>query len=232
MGDTVKSSAKTWCAARVQFPPPPLLFFPRVHLTNFCTSHDSGQPAWAAPPRPTARTRIALTTPRAVALAISRVACLGGRGNPVSHYPPLGSLSPQPAPHARGGGACFGQRDYETGWWGEGGGGFHGQITRKVGIWTRRVRPLRIWELPPLAVGSVSNRWMDWAAVARQVAKFHTHGWTSLVDFTRHGHCFFSFNMRGFLEIGSGDDDASRVLTSSPQLRKNKNVFFDILDCV
>lgn len=124
MGDTVKSSAKTWCAARVQFaPPPPLLFFPRVHLTNFCTSHDSGQPAWAAPPRPTARTRIALTTPRAVALAISRVACLGGRGNPVSHYPPLGSLSPQPAPHARGGGACFGQRDYETGWWGEGGGG-------------------------------------------------------------------------------------------------------------
>lgn len=117
---------------------------------------------------------------------------------------------------------------------GGGGGGFHGQITRKVGIWTRRVRPLRIWELPPLAVGSVSNRWMDWAAVARQVAKFHTHthGWTSLVDFTRHGHCFFSFNMRGFLEIGSGDDDASRVLTSSPQLRKNKNVFFDILDCV
>lgn len=136
MGDTVKSSAKTWCAARVQFaPPPPLLFFPRVHLTNFCTSHDSGQPAWAAPPRPTARTRIALTTPRAVALAISRVACLGGRGNPVSHYPPLGSLSPQPAPHARGGGACFGQRDYETGWWGEGGGGgFTGKSREKWGF--------------------------------------------------------------------------------------------------
>lgn len=102
-----------------------------MHLTNFCTSHDSGQPAWAAPPRPTARTRIALTTPRAVALAISRVACLGGRGNPVSHYPPLGSLSPQPAPHARGGGACFGQRDYETGWWG---GGFTGKSREKWGF--------------------------------------------------------------------------------------------------
>lgn len=76
------------------------------------------------------------------------------------------------------------------------------------------------------------ERWMDWAAVARQVAKFHTHthGSTSLVDFTRHGHCFFSLTCGVFLEIGSGDDDASRVLTSSP-LRKNKNVF-DILDCV
>lgn len=126
MGDTVKSSAKTWCAARVQFHPPPLFFFP---ASIFCTSHDSGQPAWAAPPRPTARTRIALTTPRAVALAISRVACLGGRGNPVSHYPPLGSLSPQPAPHARGGGACFGQRDYETG-----GGGITGKSREKWGF--------------------------------------------------------------------------------------------------
>lgn len=198
MGDTVKSSAKTWCAARVQFHPPPL-FFSRVYFLHVPRQ----RPASMGRPAPTHRTdpdrshhttcRSARHQPRRVPRR-TRKSCLTLSASRLS-------LAPASA-------ACAGRRRV---FWPTrlrdgvvGGSRVNHAKSGDLPIWTRRVRPLRIWELPPLAVGSVSNGgWIGPPWLGRWPSFTHTHGSTSLVDFTRHGHCFFSLTCGVFWKSGA-----------------------------